>query len=324
MEGPTARGQATGKPGQQDVGESIYSYTDADAEYFEGKPERLNGMDTEMVNKLRAASKESGQKLTVNSGYRDQEHQDELYQRALKKYGSEKKAREWVAKKSIHTTGHAVDLSGMKNSPEVVAALENQGLHRPMSHEPWHWENAEKTKGKNRHGLAAKLIAERDNRLENDRIVAKQEKQRNQVADMQAGDERMSWRQNPDTLEFDEVQPKDTSLVGTPPPRSIIPQRQMQTITANQLEPSPSEQVKQGMKLEKHVQVNNEERQKASKSAEVPQLASISGGSAPQSALSHQTRETDRSNAPSGMGSARNSDSTIQRLTDRWISHSFA
>lgn len=89
------------------------------------------------IQKLIAAS---GGKVKVVSGKRSTKRQNELYQAALKKYGSEKAARKWVAPpgRSRHEKGIAADLGG---DLELAARLAPQfGLHRPMIHEPWHYE----------------------------------------------------------------------------------------------------------------------------------------------------------------------------------------
>jgi hypothetical protein len=125
-------------------------------------------MDPVFVDKLKAASAEAGIALPLTSGFRSQEKQDQLRAAAVKKYGSEEAASKWVAKTSIHTTGNAADFSMdgdakkfWDNNPKLVAAMEKQGLHRPLAHESWHWES-DITKGQDRKGLAAKLIAQRN------------------------------------------------------------------------------------------------------------------------------------------------------------------
>lgn len=88
------------------------------------------------VNAFIAANK--GVKLT--SGYRSPEHQAQLFATAVKKYGSEKAARKWVAPpgKSNHNHGKAADLAGIeKMSAEQLAKF---NLYRPMAWEPWHVE----------------------------------------------------------------------------------------------------------------------------------------------------------------------------------------
>lgn len=154
-------------PGQRQVAGS-YTPTPEDSKYFKGDLDKLKGMDPVFVEKLKAASAEAGVALPLTSGFRSQEKQDELRAAAVKKYGSEEAASKWVAKTSIHTTGNAADFSMggdakkfWDSNPKLVEAMEKQGLHRPLSHEAWHWES-DVTKGQNRKGLAANLIKQRD------------------------------------------------------------------------------------------------------------------------------------------------------------------
>lgn len=92
--------------------------------------------------------KASGNKVKIVSGKRSTKRQAELYAAAIKKYGSEKAARKWVAPpgRSRHERGEAYDLGG---DIALAAKLAPQfGLHRPMSWEPWHFELIGSRKGK--------------------------------------------------------------------------------------------------------------------------------------------------------------------------------
>ncbi|WP_261336678.1 M15 family metallopeptidase [Rhizobium leguminosarum] len=81
---------------------------------------------------------------SILSGYRSVEHQKILWDRAVKKYGSDAAAAVWVARpgRSHHNMGLAVDLSYA--DPKAIAwAHENAGksdLAFPMSWENWHIE----------------------------------------------------------------------------------------------------------------------------------------------------------------------------------------
>lgn len=97
----------------------------------------------------------SGGKITVTSGKRDTKRQAQLWEQALKKYGSESAARKWVApptgyklsdgtiaQGSRHERGIASDL---KYADDAIRqwAHENAkryGLHFPLANEPWHVE----------------------------------------------------------------------------------------------------------------------------------------------------------------------------------------
>ena len=90
------------------------------------------------------------------SGYRSSARQQELWQAALQRYGSEGEARRWVARpgSSSHETGRAVDLwLGYSPDSSNVRALQESAAYKwlaanaerlgwyPYSAEPWHWEH---------------------------------------------------------------------------------------------------------------------------------------------------------------------------------------
>jgi LAS superfamily LD-carboxypeptidase LdcB/uncharacterized protein YcbK (DUF882 family) len=93
--------------------------------------------------------------LVPASGYRSVERQRELWESALRKYGSPDVARRWVAPpgSSPHHSGRAIDLwLGMKIASENAATMRNAPAYRwlaanaerfgfyPYEREPWHWE----------------------------------------------------------------------------------------------------------------------------------------------------------------------------------------
>lgn len=84
--------------------------------------------------------KEAKGKITIVSGYRSEARQKQLWDAAVKKYGSAKAARKWVAPpgKSNHGRGVAIDFGG---DLKLLAKLAPKyGLVQPMSWEPWHYE----------------------------------------------------------------------------------------------------------------------------------------------------------------------------------------
>lgn len=100
-------------------------------------------MDETFNQKLQALVAASGGKVKIVSGFRSTERQQQLWDAAVKKYGSAKEARKWVAPpgKSNHEKGVAADLGG-----DLAWAKANAGrfgLHMPMGHEPWHVEPAD-------------------------------------------------------------------------------------------------------------------------------------------------------------------------------------
>src|SRR5215472_10139569 len=88
------------------------------------------------ILKLIAAS---NGKIWINSGYRSDERQAQLYQAAVQKYGAAE-AGNWVAPPghSNHNRGLAVDLGGDLGLAHQLAA--QFGMTFPMSWEPWHIE----------------------------------------------------------------------------------------------------------------------------------------------------------------------------------------
>lgn len=127
-------------------------------EGYRGKPVRLHRMTAQAWQAMVKQARQEGIKsplLSLLSGYRSVAHQQKLWQRALKRYGSEKEARKWVAKPggSAHYSGRAVDLYlGKSASSRNVAWLRRQPAYHwlvrnaarygfyPYQREPWHWE----------------------------------------------------------------------------------------------------------------------------------------------------------------------------------------
>ncbi|NDG03705.1 MAG: hypothetical protein EB119_11075 [Synechococcaceae bacterium WBB_34_004] len=83
--------------------------------------------------------------VEIFSGARTTQRQAELYQQAVAKYGAAG-ASKWVAPPghSKHEHGIAADMRfGSKEARAAfVAAAATEGIHQPMSHEPWHFELA--------------------------------------------------------------------------------------------------------------------------------------------------------------------------------------
>lgn len=119
----------------------------------------FTGLDQEYASRvarmLQAADAELGDgALKITSAFRSVEKQRELFEAAVKKYGSVAEARKWVAPpgKSRHNSGTAVDFAGKNggllrdaSSREAVWIKNNAarfGLDVPMSWEPWQVELA--------------------------------------------------------------------------------------------------------------------------------------------------------------------------------------
>lgn len=102
---------------------------------------------------IKSAPPEIKQHLGVLSGARSVKRQAELWDAALKRYGSVAEARKWVAPpgKSRHNTGKAADLAWkgdyLRNAPAWVVKWVHdnaaaQGLEFPLANENWHVELA--------------------------------------------------------------------------------------------------------------------------------------------------------------------------------------
>ncbi|MFG1417171.1 D-alanyl-D-alanine carboxypeptidase family protein [Xanthobacter sp. V0B-10] len=90
--------------------------------------------------------------VRVTSGYRSEDRQRQLWEEALKKYGSAEEARKWVAPpgRSQHNKGEAYDLQF--DSPEARAWVHEHaneyGLKFPLPNENWHMERSDGREGR--------------------------------------------------------------------------------------------------------------------------------------------------------------------------------
>lgn len=114
------------------------------------RPDSFTGMNdqfrTSLGQMISAAPADVRNALKVSSGYRSNERQAQLWDEALKKYGSPEAARKWVAPpgNSQHNHGNAADLRyGSDAAKEWVRQNAAQyGLAFPLSNEDWHIELA--------------------------------------------------------------------------------------------------------------------------------------------------------------------------------------
>jgi zinc D-Ala-D-Ala carboxypeptidase len=98
------------------------------------------------VQQAETAMKRDGITMQVTTGWRSKKYQQELLDKAIRKYGTKKKALEYVAEpdESHHVTGHAVDI-GPTNADDWLTRHGNRyGLCQTLSNEIWHFELATK------------------------------------------------------------------------------------------------------------------------------------------------------------------------------------
>ncbi|MDW9841309.1 phage tail protein [Sinorhizobium meliloti] len=135
---------------------NLKSATDDPASYLSsvlasGKSkDHVNGMADAFAQKLAKmlASMPDDLKgsVTINSGYRSIERQQQLWLDALKKYGTPEAARKWVAPpgNSQHNKSNAADLGYASDAARkwMHANAGNFGLSFPLANENWHIEDA--------------------------------------------------------------------------------------------------------------------------------------------------------------------------------------
>ena len=113
--------------------------------------QHIDGMASAFAEKLAAmlASMPENLKgdITIKSGYRDIQRQQQLWIDALKKYGSAEAARKWVAPpgNSQHNKGNAADLGYGSDAARKWAHdnAGNFGLSFPLANENWHIEDTD-------------------------------------------------------------------------------------------------------------------------------------------------------------------------------------
>lgn len=136
---PAGIESSIGKPGSASAA--------AQAGHFpgDGHNHAANGIsEAALLKAVNRMIADSGGKAKINSRRRSTKRQAQLWEAALKKYGSPEKARKWVAPpgKSKHEHGLAIDL-GYADAATRKWFHDNAaryGLEFPLSNEPWHVE----------------------------------------------------------------------------------------------------------------------------------------------------------------------------------------
>lgn len=114
---------------------------------LEGVQEPLRSIAIQIIEASNGA-------IGLESGFRTTEHQQELWDAALAKYGDPEIADNWVARPghSHHERGLAIDFTGDMG---LLAKLASKfGLMQPMDNEPWHWEMGDGMKAEGTPDLA--------------------------------------------------------------------------------------------------------------------------------------------------------------------------
>jgi D-alanyl-D-alanine carboxypeptidase len=102
-------------------------------------------LDPDLLDALRqaaTAAADDGVELSVDSGRRSPERQEQLLQDAIAKYGSVEEATRWVAtpETSAHVSGDAVDIGPSRAAAWLSAHGAAYGLCQIYDNEPWHYE----------------------------------------------------------------------------------------------------------------------------------------------------------------------------------------
>ncbi|MGW4634121.1 M15 family metallopeptidase [Nocardia sp. NPDC004415] len=83
-----------------------------------------------------------GVPLSITSGYRTPEQQEQLWQDGLATYGDPAEARRWVLPpaESTHVSGHAIDVGPQTGAYWLETNGNRWGLCRTFDNEWWHFE----------------------------------------------------------------------------------------------------------------------------------------------------------------------------------------
>lgn len=128
-----------------------------------GRLVRLRPPAAEAFQAMASAARAAGLSLIPISGFRSLDYQRGLFKRAVRRYGSERKAARWVAPPghSEHHTGWTLDLGdGDRPATDIETSFEKTPVHlwltknaaahgfelsfprgnpQGVSYEPWHW-----------------------------------------------------------------------------------------------------------------------------------------------------------------------------------------
>ena len=115
---------------------------DAEAMLLDARAAQVRGLDPRMASAVAELLGAAQGRVHVVSGARSSLDQEILWSDAMTRYGSAELADDWVARPgtSMHEKGLAVDLGGDLDLAVRLVRDLSLPLHRPLSHEPWHFE----------------------------------------------------------------------------------------------------------------------------------------------------------------------------------------
>jgi hypothetical protein len=110
------------------------------------RPQQLNPQLVARFNAARTVGASHGHIIRVRSGWRSVNHQQQMFDAAVKKYGSVAAATRWVLPptKSLHTWGLAIDIRYGGNVKSASRWFQKYSAHfglcRRYKNEWWHYE----------------------------------------------------------------------------------------------------------------------------------------------------------------------------------------
>ncbi len=112
---------------------------------FDDEYPGVANLSSDLLHALRKAAADTaddGIALSINSGWRSPEYQNQLLREAVAEYGSEEEAARWVATAdtSPHVSGEAVDVGGSDATAWLSDHGAEYGLCQIYRNEPWHYE----------------------------------------------------------------------------------------------------------------------------------------------------------------------------------------
>jgi len=114
-----------------------------DVSVFDNHYPAVTKLDPALLAALRRAAVDAGRiRFYVNSGWRSERYQEQLFEQAVRTYGSAAKAARWVARPgtSVHEAGAAVDVGPAAAAAWLSRHGAGYGLCQVYRNERWHYE----------------------------------------------------------------------------------------------------------------------------------------------------------------------------------------